>query len=86
MVRVAVIGAGNWGKNLVRNLASLAGAELRYICDISDGVRKSMAALYPAARVTGEVGEVMADLSVDAVVVAMDAPLHHRIGRVRPLC
>ncbi len=34
-VRVAVIGAGTWGRNHVRTLASLADAELVAICDAS---------------------------------------------------
>ena len=28
MVGVAVVGAGNWGKNLVRNFAALPGADV----------------------------------------------------------
>ena len=50
MLQVGVIGAGYWGKNLVRNFASLPDAELNYICDVKDDVRRKMADLYPDAR------------------------------------
>ena len=33
-VRVAVVGLGYWGPNLVRNLAELDAAELVAVCDL----------------------------------------------------
>lgn len=80
MIGVAVIGAGNWGKNLVRNFASLADVELRYICDLDEEVRQGMSSLYPHARVIGEIDEALGDEQVDAVVAAVDAPLHFKIA------
>jgi predicted dehydrogenase len=80
MVAVAVIGAGNWGKNLVRNFGSLQGTELKYICDLDEKVRRSMSALYPQATVTDDMDQALSDDSVDAVVVAVDAPLHYKIA------
>ncbi len=43
MIGVAVVGAGNWGRNFVRNFASLPDAELRYICDLDEKVRQRLA-------------------------------------------
>src|SRR5690606_34025236 len=80
-LRLAVIGAGNWGKNLVSNFAALPPVELLYICDLSETVRKAMAGLYPQATVTDQVERVISDPAVDAVVVAVDAPLHYAIAR-----
>jgi predicted dehydrogenase len=81
MVRVAVVGAGNWGKHLVRNFAALPYAELKYICDLDTKVRHSMASLYPWVTVTDNLHMILADTAVDAVVVAVDVPLHYRIAR-----
>jgi len=80
MVRLAVIGAGNWGKNLVRNFASLPGCELKYICDLDESVRRAMGTLYPQAAVTDDVNAVIDDSSVDAVVIAVDAPHHFALA------
>ncbi len=80
MIGVAVIGAGNWGKNLVRNFASARGAELRYVADISDRTRKEMAHLYPQTTVTGDPAQVLADPGVTAVVIAVDAPGHYDLA------
>ena len=81
MVNVAVVGAGNWGKNLVRNFANIPGARLAYVVDVSEKVRKTMAGLYPDAKVTGELKEALADKEVGAVVVTVDAPLHYEIAK-----
>ncbi|MBD3328371.1 hypothetical protein GF340_03640, partial [Candidatus Peregrinibacteria bacterium] len=68
------------GKNLVRNFGSLQGTELKYICDLDEKVRRSMSALYPQATVTDDMDQALSDDSVDAVVVAVDAPLHYKIA------
>ena len=81
MVGISVIGAGNWGKNLVRNFASLPDAELRYICDLDEDLRRGMAELYPRSRVIDDMNIALGDPEVDAVVVAVDVPLHHKIAK-----
>jgi len=81
MVGVAVVGAGNWGKNLVRNFASMPRASLRYVCDINEKTRQAMAQQYPETEAVADVAIALADPSVDAVVVAVDAPLHHKIAK-----
>jgi len=81
MLGVTVIGAGNWGKNLVRNFSSLKDVELKYVCDLSELVRKAMAQLYPSSTVTEDMDKAITDESVDAVVVAVDAPHHYAVAR-----
>jgi predicted dehydrogenase len=81
MVGMAVVGAGNWGKNLVRAFASAKGASLRCVCDTSEKVLKAMAAAYPGARVTRDLAQVLGDPVVDAVVVAVDAPRHYALAK-----
>ncbi len=81
MIKTAVIGAGNWGKNLVRNFASLNGTQLKYVCDLSEDTRAKMAGLYPDAEVTGDMDIILADSELDAVVVAVDAPFHYKLAK-----
>jgi len=81
MVGIAVLGAGNWGKNLVRNFASLEGVQLKYICDLNEKVRTRMAGLYPQAKVTDSTAEALGDPAVDAAVVAVDAPRHYEVAK-----
>jgi predicted dehydrogenase len=73
---IGVAGLGYWGPNLARNFAALPGSELRWCCDDRPDVRERFAAQYPGARVTGDIGELLADDELDAVVLATPVPTH----------
>ena len=47
---IAVIGAGYWGKNLVRNFAGLGA--LHTICDTNPEVLKRFETLYPEVNLS----------------------------------
>jgi predicted dehydrogenase len=81
VVGVGLIGAGNWGRNLARNFATLPQTELHYICDLSPVIRQTMAGLYPQTVVTDDMHAMLSDAKVKAVVVAVEAHLHHRVAR-----
>lgn len=78
-LRVGVVGAGAWGRNHVRTVAGLAEAELAAVCDADANVRERVARQYPAALVTGDLGELLG--AVDAVIVASPAATHASIAR-----
>ncbi len=77
-VRVVVIGAGNWGRNHIRTLATLAGADLAAVCDISEERREAIRRQYPAVSVTDEVDAAL-DVA-EAVVVATPAATHAKLA------
>lgn len=81
MIGVAVIGAGNWGKNLVRNFAAVKGGQLKYVIDLNEKTRQSMMAAYPRAVVTEDLNIALNDSDVQAVVVAVDAPYHFKVAK-----
>jgi len=68
------VGLGQWGKNLARNFDQLA--ELVWLCDIDDERRAEAAQAYRSAQATSSFDDVLADDSVDAVVVATPVPTH----------
>ncbi|HZI23062.1 MAG TPA: Gfo/Idh/MocA family oxidoreductase [Gemmatimonadales bacterium] len=77
-LRVGVIGAGAWGKNHVRTVATLADAELAAVCDADSKTRERLTRQYPAAHITGEVADLLG--RVDAVVIASPAATHARVA------
>ena len=77
-VGTAVVGCGYWGKNLVRNFAVLS--DLRVCCDAAPAVQARLRAEYPQVRVTGDFAEVLADDSVQAVVLATPPRTHAPLG------
>ena len=69
-LRVAVVGLGYWGPNLVRNLHEAEGAEVTMACDLRPEALSSIGRRYPAVRLTSRFEDVLADSSVDAVAIA----------------
>jgi predicted dehydrogenase len=75
-MRVAVAGLGYWGPNIARNLDALPEVDLAWCCDPSDANRERMAPVFPRARLTAQLDDVLADESVDAVALATPVPTH----------
>jgi predicted dehydrogenase len=80
-VRVGVVGLGYWGPNLVRNLHELPDAEVAWVCDSRADARDKVLLRYPAVRQTGEVADILADASVDAVAIATPVSTHYDLAR-----
>jgi predicted dehydrogenase len=76
VARVAVIGLGYWGPNLLRVLVELDGAEVRWICDLDEERLARFARRHPSAATTTHVDDVLADEQVDAVVIATPVFTH----------
>ena len=73
--QVAVIGCGYWGKHLARNFAQLG--TLARLCDANPATLAAQAALYPTARPTTRIEEVLSDDAIDGVVIATPAAFHY---------
>lgn len=72
--RIAVIGCGYWGCNLVRNFH-----ELGVLCAVADPApagREQAAKIAPGVEVTGDVGMLIGRTDIDAVAVATPAITH----------
>jgi UDP-2-acetamido-3-amino-2,3-dideoxy-glucuronate N-acetyltransferase len=76
--RVAVVGSGYWGKNLVRNYYQLGA--LAWICDTDPEVLARFRQEYPGVRTSRELAEVLGSDESDAVVIATPAATHHRLA------
>lgn len=76
---VAVVGAGYWGKNLVRNMH--AHGALAVICDPDPDRLQELGTTYPSARTTASYAEVLKDSGIEGVVIATPAELHAAMVR-----
>lgn len=79
-VGVAVVGAGYWGPNLVRNFAAADGAEMRWVCDLSIDRAKSVVGPLANIRVTDSLDQVLADDAVEAIAIATPPSTHAAIA------
>ena len=77
--RIAVVGAGHWGRNLLRNFATLGALVALYDEDAATLARE--AAFYPKARAARTLDDVLGDPAIDAVAVATPAVTHSLVAR-----
>lgn len=79
-IQIAVIGAGYWGPNLIRNFTAHPETNVRWVCDLSETTAKRSIANTPQTKTTTSLEDVLADPLVDAVAIATPAGTHARIG------
>lgn len=79
-VRVAVFGAGRWGRNHVRAVAGLLGADLLSVCDPDATRRDEVSRQYPGTLVTGDAAAALD--GAEAVIVASPAATHVEVAEL----
>jgi predicted dehydrogenase len=77
---VGVAGLGYWGPNLARNFDRLPGAELAWLCDSAEEALARWGHSFPSARTTTRLGDLLADESLDAIVIATPVSSHAELA------
>ena len=80
MIKIAVIGYGYWGPNLVRNFAELEGASLAAIADLDESKLELVSRRFPGLRTTRNFMDLIQDPSIDAIAVATPVSTHFELG------
>ena len=76
--RVAVVGMGAWGQNLVRNFSRLGA--LAAVCDNGDAAVHACRTHYPSVRFTPYFDAVLAAPDITAVAIATPAATHFALA------
>lgn len=76
--KVAVLGCGYWGKNLVRNFHALGA--LGAVADVSAAGRATAAQLAPGVPVHDRLDAVLADPAIAGVVIGTPAETHAELA------
>lgn len=79
-VSIGVLGLGYWGPNLARNFAALEGAEVAWLCDGDPISLERQRSAHPSAKLTGDFDQLLADPSLEAVVIAAPVPAHAELA------
>src|SRR3989338_1409407 len=79
-IHMGVVGAGYWGPNLARNIAALRHTELSYICDIDEQQLEKIAPIYPSAKCTTRLGDLL-EGNIEAVAIATPVRTHYQIAK-----
>ena len=80
-IRLALVGLGYWGPNLLRAATDIDEAEVRVLCDTSAEVLARQERRYPNARRTQSLDDVLCDDELDAVIIATPVQTHYEIAR-----
>jgi UDP-2-acetamido-3-amino-2,3-dideoxy-glucuronate N-acetyltransferase len=78
-VRIAVVGVGYWGKNLVRNFHELGALEM--LCDTEMSAKVNCNDNYSGVRFCSSYQEVLSDPTVTAVALATPAVTHYEMAK-----
>ena len=76
MIRVAVIGAGYWGPNLIRNFHTCPNSEVVAVCDRDEGRLNKVLSGYPTVEPVTEVEKLLERDDLDAVAIATPVSTH----------
>jgi len=82
LLNVAVIGTGEWGRNLVRNFHEIREANLKICCDLNKDRLIMMKEKYPYLEVTTDYHKVLEDRKIGAVVIATPTPTHFDLAKM----
>ena len=79
-IRVAVVGLGYWGPNLLRNASEIDGMHVQAICDTSSEALRAQSERYQEVRTTDSYEDVLTD-DIDAVLLATPVRTHYELAR-----
>jgi UDP-2-acetamido-3-amino-2,3-dideoxy-glucuronate N-acetyltransferase len=77
--KVGVVGAGYWGKNLVRVFNKIGS--LSAICDSSISMLNSMKLMYPAVKTYQKFPDLLNDPKISAIIIATPPASHFNMAR-----
>ena len=80
-MKIAIIGYGYWGPNLVRNFNNTPDCEVSYVVDKDPERLKKAKETYNQIQTEEHYQVVLNDASVDAVVIATPVFSHHEIAK-----
>ncbi|MEY4387394.1 MAG: hypothetical protein RLY20_2677 [Verrucomicrobiota bacterium] len=79
-IKIALVGCGAWGRELLRTLAQLPVAEVVAVCDTYGASARKAAADVPGAKVVADYNELLSDKSVQAVILATPTHKHRDVA------
>ena len=79
-MKIAVVGLGYWGPNLVRNFLATDGVKNVVCCDIHPKRFEKIASRFHGVETTSDFDEVIRRSDIDAIVLATPVSTHYPLG------
>ena len=79
-MKIAVVGCGHWGKNLVRNFYELG--VLTAVCDSNNSSLETVKNNYPGVTTTNNYDDLFkSELEIDGLVIATPSSTHYELAK-----
>lgn len=79
-LRLAQIGVGYWGKNLLRNIAALPNVKVVAACDQRADICRQVEQHFPGLRTTSNFEDLLVDDSIQGLLIATETPQHFELA------
>jgi UDP-2-acetamido-3-amino-2,3-dideoxy-glucuronate N-acetyltransferase len=79
-MQIGIVGAGYWGKNLLRTFGKLPTARVAEICDLDPKLLEAAKKDHPDARTGSDLAAMLARPDLDAILVATPPSRHHAMA------
>ena len=80
-MKIAVIGYGHWGPNLVNNFAAIDDIEISYVCDLNNDNLREIKKRHHKTQTITDYNQALDDDEVSAVVIATPVCNHYEIAK-----
>ena len=79
LIKVAQLGVGYWGPNLLRNLINNPKCQVKSVVDLSPERRVFVKKMYPEIEIGNSAENIFADEDINAVVISTPARTHFQL-------
>jgi len=79
MLNIAVLGAGHWGPNLIRNFDNQLRSRVATVVDLNEDRLKNVQQRFPHIQTGSDAAKALADDQIDAVVIATPTVTHYEL-------
>src|ERR1017187_834485 len=80
-LKVGVVGCGYWGPNLIRNLRSLPGCQLKAMCDLNQQRLIHLKGLYQEVQCLMDYNQMLNGVGLDAIAIATSVNSHYPMAK-----
>ncbi len=81
-MKVAVVGYGYWGPNLVRNFSNTPDCEVAYVVEKDSSQHARIQGAYPNITIVTDINDALSDTSVDGIVIATPVYTHFPLAKL----
>jgi len=81
LLKIGLVGVGQWGPNVARSFELTGRAAIRWVCDLDEEKGRRVAARLPGAQATKSLDDILKDPDLQAVAISTPVNSHFELAR-----